>query len=47
MAIIRFGGLYAKYLMMKVKYRGKVQFNGFTVIYSFPGLSSILMGGFL
>lgn len=39
MAIIRFWGLYAKYLMMKVKYRRHVRFNGFTVVYAFPDSS--------
>lgn len=36
MGIIRFCGLYAKYLIAKFRYRGKVKFNGFTVIYCFP-----------
>lgn len=42
--IIRFCGLYAKYLLAKIKYRGKVRFNGFMVVYSFPG-SSINFNG--
>ena len=29
-------GLYLTYLAAKWKYRGKVKFNGFTVIYAFP-----------
>lgn len=39
MYIIRSCGLYAKYLLAKIKYRGKVHFYGFTVVYSFPGFS--------
>ena len=35
--IIRFVGLYLKYLFAKVKYHGRVKFNGFTVVYAFPG----------
>lgn len=32
----RFIGLYFKYIAAKIKYRGRVIFNGFTIIYSFP-----------
>ncbi len=34
--LIRTLGLYMKYILAKIKYRGKVKFNGFTVIYAFP-----------
>ena len=34
---IRFCGLYFKYLIAKIKYKNKVKFNGFTVVYCFPG----------
>ena len=37
-------GLYLKYLVAKWKYRGKVNFHGFTVVYAFPG-SSVSFGG--
>lgn len=33
----RFFGLYAKYLIAKIRYCGRVRFNGFTVVYTFPG----------
>jgi acetyltransferase-like isoleucine patch superfamily enzyme len=29
-------GLYLNYLVAKIKYRGRVKFNGFTVLYAFP-----------
>lgn len=45
MSIHRFCGLYAKYLIAKVKYRSNVRFNGFTVVYSFPGSSINFNGG--
>lgn len=35
--IIRSLGLYLKYLQAKIKYLGKVKFNGFTVLYAFRG----------
>ena len=34
--LLRQIGLYLKYLIAKLRLRGKVQFNGFTVIYAFP-----------
>lgn len=37
-------GLYYKYILAKIKYRGKVKFNGFTIIYAFPG-SEITFNG--
>lgn len=30
-------GLYLKFIIAKIKYRGRVKFNGFTVVYAFPG----------
>ncbi len=39
MSLIRTIGLYANYLRYKIKYRRHVCFNGFTVIYAFPGSS--------
>lgn len=45
MSIIRFLGLYLKYLLAKFKYRGKVRFNGFTIVYAFPKSSIKLLGG--
>lgn len=36
-------GLYLKYILAKIKYRGRVRFNGFTVYYAFPG-STINLG---
>ena len=36
-------GLFLKYLVTKWKYRGKVKFNGFTVLYAFPE-STIIVG---
>lgn len=35
--IIKFLILYIKYLNAKLKYRGKVNFNGFAVFYAHPG----------
>lgn len=32
----RYIGLYFKYIVAKIKYKGLVKFNGFTIIYSFP-----------
>ena len=29
-------GLYLKYLLAKIKFHGRVKFNGFTIIYTFP-----------
>jgi len=29
-------GLYLNYLITKIKYHGKVKFNGFTIVYAFP-----------
>lgn len=37
MNILRFLFLYAKYLQIKLKYHGRIRFNGFSVVYSFPG----------
>ena len=45
MNIIRFCGLYAKYLIVKIKYRKTVKFNGFTVIYSFSDSCIDFQGG--
>ncbi len=42
--IKRFLGLYLKYLIAKLKYHGRVKFNGFTVIYAFPGSEINLTG---
>lgn len=36
MSIVRFCCLYLKYILTKLKYYGKVHFNGFTVVYAFP-----------
>lgn len=36
MLIVRFCGLYYYYLKTKIKYRGSVVFNGFTVVFDFP-----------
>lgn len=33
--MIRFVGLYLKYLIARLKYRNNVKFNGFTIIYNF------------
>ena len=41
----RFLGLYLRYLVAKWKYRGKVKFNGFTVIYAFPDSNITFTGG--
>lgn len=38
-------GLYLKYLATRWKYRGKVKFNGFTVIYAFPDSEITFSGG--
>ena len=38
-------GLYLKYLLAKWKYRGKVKFNGFTVVYAFPGSEITICDG--
>lgn len=38
-------GLYLKYLLAKIKNRGKVKFNGFTVIYAFPDSKIEFKGG--
>ena len=38
-------GLYLKYLAAKWKYRGKVKFNGFTVLYAFPDSKITFVGG--
>ena len=38
-------GLYMKYLVAKWKYRGKVIFNGFTIIYAFPDSIITFVGG--
>lgn len=35
--IIRHLGLYAKYILTKIKYNKHVKFNGFTIVYSFNG----------
>lgn len=43
--IIRTIGLYFKYLQTKIKYRKQVRFNGFTVVYAFPGSSISFLGG--
>lgn len=43
--ILRIIGLYFKYLQAKIKYRKQVRFNGFTVVYSFPGSSIQFIGG--
>lgn len=45
MSILRFCGLYTKYLIAKIKYHGNVCFNGFTVVYSFPKSSINFNGG--
>lgn len=45
MNMLRFFGLYAKYLQTKIKYRNLVHFNGFTVVYSFAGSSINFTGG--
>lgn len=37
--MIRWLGLYFKYILAKLKYRNKVKFNGFTVVYCFSGSS--------
>ena len=42
---LRFFGLYAKYLLAKIKYRRHVRFNGFTVVYAFPDSSINFDGG--
>ena len=34
--IARSTGLYLKYWQAKIKYLGKIKFNGFTVLYAFP-----------
>lgn len=44
MNAIRTCGLYAKYILTKIKYLGKVRFSGFTIVYAFPK-SSIKFGG--
>lgn len=38
-------GLYLKYWQARIKYHGKVKFNGFTVIYAFPNSSIEFDGG--
>lgn len=38
-------GLYLKYLAVRWKFKGKVKFNGFTVIYAFPDSEIIFSGG--
>jgi acetyltransferase-like isoleucine patch superfamily enzyme len=38
-------GLYLKYLAARWKYKGKVKFNGFTVIYAFPDSEITFTGG--
>lgn len=44
--LVRTIGLYIKYIFAKIKYRGKVRFNGFTVFYQFPdSLIDIDSGG--
>ena len=43
--LLRQIGLYLKYLIAKLRLRGKVQFNGFTVIYAFPESSIDFEGG--
>lgn len=43
--IIRKIGLLLKYWQAKLKYFGKVKFNGFTVIFAFPGSSIEFVGG--
>ena len=37
-------GLYYKYIVAKIKYRGRVKFNGFTVVYAFPGSNIDFVG---
>lgn len=37
--LVRTLGLYCKYLTAKLAFRKKVTFNGFTVVYAFPGSS--------
>ena len=43
--LIRHIGLYLKYLLARIKYRGKVKFNGFTVLYAFPDSNIDFQGG--
>lgn len=38
-------GLYLKYWQARIKYHGRVKFNGFTVIYAFPNSSIEFDGG--
>lgn len=38
-------GLYLKFLAVKWKYRGKVKFKGFTVLYAFPDSKITFIGG--
>lgn len=45
MGILRTVGLYVKYLQARLKYHGRVHFNGFTVVYCFSGSSMNFMGG--
>lgn len=40
--MIRFWGLYFKYLLLKIKDIGKVQYNGFTVVYSFKNCKIVI-----
>lgn len=39
MSLIRLLGLYASYWYYKIRYHRHVRFNGFTVVYAFPGSS--------
>ena len=45
MGILRTIGLYVKYLQARLKYQGRVHFNGFTVVYCFSNSSINFMGG--
>ena len=38
-------GLYAKYLIAKIKYRKEVNFKGFTICYNFPHSTIEFSGG--
>ena len=42
--LIRYMGLFLKYLAAKLKYHGRVKFNGFTIIYAFSGCSIDFVG---
>ena len=45
--MIRLIALYISYLFAKLKYCGKVRFNGFTIVYAFPHSSISLEKGII